>query len=211
MGNILTKNVILGKIKQFYGFKTNKELASFLGVANNTITNWVRRNTIDYDLIFSKCKDIDVNWLLSNDNQEKNQKINILDVDIKGQSASETLGTLENESDAIQNMYNLLVRHFGYDNKIAKGDIILAQIDYIIYICKKLQPIENFRTLYKVYSQIQDREILYRGFHKQMEKNLITTETLQSYQEEINKIYSFFKELARKMNLDPMDRITQIK
>ena len=131
MRNISNKNVILGKIKQFYGFKTNKELASFLGVANNTITNWVRRNTIDYDLIFSKCKDIDVNWLLSNDNQEINQKINILDVDIKGQSASEALGTLENESDAIQNMYNSLVRHFGYDNEVAKGDIVFAQIGYI--------------------------------------------------------------------------------
>ncbi|MFC2264403.1 MAG: helix-turn-helix domain-containing protein [Prevotella conceptionensis] len=207
MRNISNKNVILGKIKQFYGFKTNKELASFLGVANNTITNWVRRNTIDYDLIFSKCKDIDVNWLLSNDNQEINQKINILDVDIKGQSASEALGTLENESDAIQNMYNSLVRHFGYDNEVAKGDIVFAQIGYIMYICKNLQPIENFRTLYRVYSKIQDREILYKGFHRQMEKNLSTIETLQLCQEEINKIYLFFKELARKMNLAPMDRI----
>jgi len=207
MRNISSKNVILGKIKQFYGFKTNKELASFLGVANNTITNWVRRNTIDYDLIFSKCKDIDINWLLSNDNQEINQKINILDVDIKGQSASESLGTLENEIDAIRNMYNSLVRHFGYDSEIAKGDIVLSQIGYIMYICKILQPIENFRTLYRVYSQIQDRELLYKGFHRQMEKNLITIETLQSCQEDINKIYQFFKELARKMNLAPMDRI----
>lgn len=39
MGNNLNKNVILGRLKQFYGFTTNKELADFLGVANNTITN----------------------------------------------------------------------------------------------------------------------------------------------------------------------------
>ena len=114
---------------------------------------------------------------------------------------------MENESDAIQNMYNSLVRHFGYDNEVAKGDIVFAQIGYIMYICKNLQPIENFRTLYRVYSKIQDREILYKGFHRQMEKNLSTIETLQLCQEEINKIYLFFKELARKMNLAPMDRI----
>ena len=210
MGNILNKNVILGKIKQFYGFKTNKELASFLGVANNTITNWVRRNTIDYDLIFSKCKGIDINWLLSNSNQEADQKITILDVDLEKQSAFEALVAVENESDAIRQLYDYLAHYLGYEKKMAKGNTIFAQLNYVAYIGKKLQPEENFKNLYKIYTKIHDKEFLYSGFHKQQEHNLIIIEKLQAYQEEINKVYLLFKELAKKMNLDPMNKISPI-
>ena len=120
MGKNLDKNVILGKIKQFYGFKTNKELASFLGVANNTITNWMRRNTIDYDLIFTKCTDIDINWLLSNEKDPQHAKIEIFDVEFSERTIEEIINTYVSK-DALHNLFTYLIAHFNKEEEYAKN------------------------------------------------------------------------------------------
>lgn len=65
MGNILDKPLVLDRIKEHYKLKGNAELARFLGVAPNTITNWYGRKTFDIDVIYTKCVDIDMNWLLT--------------------------------------------------------------------------------------------------------------------------------------------------
>lgn len=65
MGNILDKPSVLDRIKSFYGLKGNADLARFLGVAPNTITNWYGRKTFDIDVIYTKCVDININWLLT--------------------------------------------------------------------------------------------------------------------------------------------------
>jgi|SRR5690606_5573934 len=73
------KTLILNKIKLHYGFKSDAEFARFLGIKANSLSNWYKRNTIDYDLVFTKCEDINLEWLLSsatidyqNENVEKN-------------------------------------------------------------------------------------------------------------------------------------------
>ena len=65
MGNILEKNAVLDRIKQFYSLKGNAELSRFLGVSPNTITNWYSRKTFDIDILYTKCVDIDFNWLFT--------------------------------------------------------------------------------------------------------------------------------------------------
>lgn len=59
------KSLILSKIKSHYKFKTNEEFADFLGIAPTTLSSWSRRNSIDTELIYAKCTDIDANWLLT--------------------------------------------------------------------------------------------------------------------------------------------------
>lgn len=61
----MDKSLILKEIKKYYNFKTDGEFADFLGIKQNTLSNWASRNSIDYDRIISKCKDIDANWLLT--------------------------------------------------------------------------------------------------------------------------------------------------
>lgn len=61
------KALILNKIKEYYNFNTDIELADFLGVNKSTLSNWYKRNSIDYDLVFSKCEQIDKNWLLGSE------------------------------------------------------------------------------------------------------------------------------------------------
>lgn len=55
---------ILDRIVTWYGLRNKTELARFLGVTPQTISNWYSRDSIDYDLIFSRCVGVDLNWLV---------------------------------------------------------------------------------------------------------------------------------------------------
>lgn len=39
--------------------------AKYIGVAPSTISSWLSRNTIDYDLLFAKCEGVSSRWLLT--------------------------------------------------------------------------------------------------------------------------------------------------
>ncbi len=65
MGLSNDKSLILNRIKLHYNFASNAEFASFIGIAPNTLSNWYTRNTVDYDLLFTKCVGLDTNWLLT--------------------------------------------------------------------------------------------------------------------------------------------------
>ncbi|MBI1838252.1 MAG: helix-turn-helix domain-containing protein [Flavobacteriia bacterium] len=61
----MDKLLILNRIKECKNLSSDKELAEFLGITSQNLSNWKSRNTIDYDLIFTKCEGIDTNWLIS--------------------------------------------------------------------------------------------------------------------------------------------------
>jgi len=45
--------------------KSDAELAGYLGIATTTLSSWKSRGSIDYDLIYAKCVDINANWLFT--------------------------------------------------------------------------------------------------------------------------------------------------
>jgi predicted transcriptional regulator len=55
---------IIERLKIFHGVDTAYELAQILGIAESTLSGWKSRSTIDYELIFSKCEDVNLNWLI---------------------------------------------------------------------------------------------------------------------------------------------------
>jgi Bacteriophage CI repressor helix-turn-helix domain. len=59
----MDKSLILNKIKEYYHFKSDAEFARFLSISPQVLANWHRRNTFDYDILYTKCEDIDPNWL----------------------------------------------------------------------------------------------------------------------------------------------------
>ena len=59
------KILILNRIKDYKNFKSDKELADFLDISTQNLSNWKTRNTLDYDIIITKCLDIDLTWLLT--------------------------------------------------------------------------------------------------------------------------------------------------
>lgn len=61
----MDKSFILNRIKDHYNFKSDAEFARFLNVTPQTLANWHRRNTFDYDTLYTKCEAIDPDWLFS--------------------------------------------------------------------------------------------------------------------------------------------------
>jgi phage repressor protein C with HTH and peptisase S24 domain len=60
---------ILERFKQALNIYTDSSLAEYLGIKPNTISTWRARNTIDFELLFSKCEDININWLLTGEGE----------------------------------------------------------------------------------------------------------------------------------------------
>ena len=61
----MDKTLILSRIKKAYNLKNDAMLAKFLGIKPSTLSGWYSRNTIDFDLMFEKCKQINFDWLLT--------------------------------------------------------------------------------------------------------------------------------------------------
>lgn len=58
------KKLIVKRIKEAYQLRTNVEVARFLGVSAQVLSNWQNRNTVNYDTIIPRCPDINLNWLI---------------------------------------------------------------------------------------------------------------------------------------------------
>ena len=56
---------IVKRAKLELDFRTDAQLADYLGVSRSTLCNWIARNSIDFPLVLEKLKDIDYNWLLT--------------------------------------------------------------------------------------------------------------------------------------------------
>ena len=55
---------IVKRARMVMDFKSDAELAAYLGVSRSTLSNWSSRNSIDFPLLLKKLKDVDYNWLL---------------------------------------------------------------------------------------------------------------------------------------------------
>ncbi len=57
---------ILARLKDELNLHKDVDLAEFLGVAQNTISAWKKRDSVNYELIFDKVipYNIDLNWLI---------------------------------------------------------------------------------------------------------------------------------------------------
>ena len=56
---------IVKRAKIALNLKRDSELASYLGVARATLSNWCARNSIDFPLLLNKLRHVDYNWLLT--------------------------------------------------------------------------------------------------------------------------------------------------
>ena len=70
----MNTQLIINKIKIAENIKTDSELAIFLEITKFTLSNWRKRNTIDYNIVLSKCKHMDFN-LLFDENTDEIQNI----------------------------------------------------------------------------------------------------------------------------------------
>ncbi len=60
-------NDILDRIREAYNFKSDAELARYLGKDPSTISTWRKRNSVNFNLIFAKCNDLNANYIVHGD------------------------------------------------------------------------------------------------------------------------------------------------
>lgn len=60
-----SKAAILTRLRIVAEATSDAGVARFLGISPATLSNWKARGSIDYDLVFSKCEGVDLNWLLT--------------------------------------------------------------------------------------------------------------------------------------------------
>lgn len=58
-------SLILNKIKEYYNIKKDADFARFLGISPQLLSNWHARNTLDVALLYTKCLDLNPEWLLT--------------------------------------------------------------------------------------------------------------------------------------------------
>lgn len=61
----IDKRLIINNIKEHYNFVKDSDFAVFLGITSQVLSNWKSRNTFDAELIYTKCLDINPEWLLT--------------------------------------------------------------------------------------------------------------------------------------------------
>lgn len=71
---MIDKSLILKRLKEVKGFRRDSELANFLGISRSTLSNWNTRNSIDYDKLFSKCEQEDLNYLIKGTRENEKYK-----------------------------------------------------------------------------------------------------------------------------------------
>ncbi len=60
----IDKNLLIDRIKTAYNIRTDYELAKHLSIAATTVSSWRSRNSIDFDIIYAKCEQINWNYLI---------------------------------------------------------------------------------------------------------------------------------------------------
>lgn len=63
----MNKEAILDRAKASFGLSTDTQLAEALGVSPQTLSNWRKRNSLDFELLLTKCENTDLNWLVKGD------------------------------------------------------------------------------------------------------------------------------------------------
>jgi len=105
----MDKSKMLDEIKSHYEFKKDAELADFLKITRQTLSNWKSRNTFDAELIYSKCSELNPAWLLTGDGSmlQKDSEDSIIK-ETDPEVLREKLVNLQYQIDALEKANNAL-------------------------------------------------------------------------------------------------------
>ncbi len=100
---------MLDQIKMYYGFKRDAELADFLKITRQTLSNWKSRNSFDAELLYSKCSELNPAWLLTGDGPmlQKDSTNSIIE-ETDPEVLRNKLVNLQNQLDALEKANNAL-------------------------------------------------------------------------------------------------------
>jgi len=190
------KSLILNELKEHYNFKKDVELAKFLEISPQILSNWDSRGTFDLHKIYTKCVDINPDWILSN-----------------GQGNMLRSNYIQNENDVPKNKLTKLNDDLNIKIHIVDTSIIAKASDYIdesgfntfdyIVLPKTVLP-ENFKYLCVSMSDnsmlptLYDKDKIVVRLLKRSEWNEMPNEHVYVVVDKNKKIY--IKRVKNKLN-----------
>lgn len=61
----MDSRLILNRVMQAFSLKTDTDLSNFLGITPQNVYNWRQRNSVDWRVLYTKCVNISMDWLMS--------------------------------------------------------------------------------------------------------------------------------------------------
>ena len=188
---MVNETCILDRIKEFYGLKSNKALSEFLGVTKQTISNWYSRNTIDYDIVLAKCKDVDLHWLLLGTTEKPINTRAEDNTDFPKRYG----GDMEEEYqifksfNGMSSLYNYLINRYNYSDTKRVTDNISGSVEIIFGFIADNHIWNNFYKLYDSfeYGQISKEKLL-SEFEGLIVKDKKVYSLLNRYETVLNEI-----------------------
>lgn len=199
MGKNFSSSQILERIKETYQLKNNSELARFLGVKPNTISNWYSRNSIDFDIIFSKCEDISLDWLINGSNNITAKPKSISQKEMDDLEYESFLDICSSEKDVMNiisangysNLLSVLIEKMGKLNQHIHNNYedLYTSLDLASVFLKHYSLNMKFMEIYDDFKQ---NKINFNELKKQTKEAFLVEKELfillREYKEIINKI-----------------------
>lgn len=144
MDTFLDVTGIITRAKMLLMFRTDGQLAEYLGVSRPTLSNWLSRNSIDFPLLLEKFKDVDYNWLLLGKGSPKRNNRYIKHNELEGElTMIHRPKSVEKRGDRVVLLYDIsaaanLRTLFTDKSQYLLGEISIPNIpscDGAIYVC----------------------------------------------------------------------------
>lgn len=122
----IDKKQILSRFKEVKKITSDIELAQFLGISRGTLSNWKARNSLDFELLFSKCEHESLHWLITGEGEmfAKNQKTTINSDDNSSESIVGTL--LQRNEDLARENGSLQAENNELKKELARAETKMA-------------------------------------------------------------------------------------
>ena len=130
----------INAIKNHLNIKKDIDLASYLGVKQSTLATWKLRNTMDIDVIISKCDFINPSWLLTGEGpmlKESNQ-LNTMDANKEADLLRSEIEILKKSNEEKERTIQRLFEQF---EKLSEQNQVLVSIVTNTSVPKKKEAI----------------------------------------------------------------------
>ncbi|WP_289300253.1 helix-turn-helix domain-containing protein [Xylanibacter muris] len=147
---MINKTLILDRLKAYFHLKGNGQLAEFLGVTRQTISNWYSRNSVDYDVVITQSvaidENIDLKWLLTNDSNELSPKEHTAKDDYE--KIQRSVNFYMDDYERFNAFANPLLNKCGYKEDAKKTEELNNKIQNISEFADESCIINELRRLY---------------------------------------------------------------
>ena len=104
----MDKKLIINELMNYYKFKKYADFANFLEIKPQVLSNWISRNTFDFEIIYTKCVEINPDWLLTGKGEMlRNNENKVQEPGPVYEIEEKVIKELKNQNDLLRENYHL--------------------------------------------------------------------------------------------------------